>query len=216
VSHRWTFHLSGLPGLDLANTVSWRRSARPIERLEGYGSLVEWARQGGLLTAAEARRVEREAKRHPAAAARVLARARALREALYRIFGGLADGVAPARADLALLDRELHEALDHVHLIPTRGGHALAWPPDVVPLARPLWAAARSAADLLTAGNVARLKTCPSPSCGWVFLDTSKSGTRRWCAMAACGSRAKARRYYARSRSARGRSGQIPHTRRAP
>jgi predicted RNA-binding Zn ribbon-like protein len=216
VSQRGTFHLSGLPCLDLANTVSWRRSARPIERPEGYGSLVEWARQGGLLTAAEARGVERAARRRPAAAARVLARAKALREALYRIFGGLADGTAPAPADLALLDRELHEALDHLHLTRTRGGHALGWPPGPVPLARPLWNAARSATDLLTAGNVARLKTCPSASCGWVFLDTSKSGTRRWCAMWACGSRAKARRYYARGRSAGNRSGQIPHTRRAP
>src|SRR5262249_59340263 len=131
----------------------------------GWGGWVGGGRQGGLLPGAEARRVEREAKRPPAAAARVLARARALREALSRIFGGLAEGAAPAPADLALLDRELHEALDHLHLIPTRGGHALAWPPDVVPLARPLWTAARSAADLLTEGNVARLKTCPSASC---------------------------------------------------
>jgi len=84
-----------------------------------------------------------------------------------------------------------------------RGYPSLAWPPGVGLLARPLWTAARSAADLLIAGNVDRLKTCPSADCGWVFLDTTKSGTRRWCAMWACGSRAKARSYYARRRSRR-------------
>ncbi len=74
----WIFHLSGVAScLDLANTVSWRRSRRPIERLNGYGDFVEWARQGGVLTAAEARTLAQEARRQPLAAARVLARTRA-------------------------------------------------------------------------------------------------------------------------------------------
>ncbi len=180
---RWKFHLSGYPCLDLANTVSWRRSARPIERLEGYGSLIEWARQSGVLTAAEARAVGREIRRRPVKAARMLTRARALREAIYRIFGGLASGSPPDPADVALLDRELHDATRHLRLVRTRSRYVLAWPPGVGLLARPLWTAARSAADLLIAGNVDRLKTWPSADCGWVFLDTTKSGTRRWCAM---------------------------------
>ena len=180
---RWKFHLSGYPCLDLANTVSWRRSARPIERLKGYGSLIEWARQSGVLTASEARAVGREIRRRPVKAARMLTRARALREAIYRIFGGLASGSPPDPADVALLDRELHDATRHLRLVRTRSRHVLAWPPGVGLLARPLWTAARSAADLLIAGNVDRLKTCPSADCGWVFLDTTKSGTRRWCAM---------------------------------
>jgi len=204
VTPRWKFHLSGYPCLDLANTVSWRRSARPIERLKGYGSLIEWARQSGVLTASEARAVGREIRRRPVKAARMLTRARALREAIYRIFGGLASGSPPDPADVALLDRELHDATRHLRLVRTRSRHVLAWPPGVGLLARrPLWTAARSAADLLIGGNVDRLKTCPSADCGWVFLDTTKSGTRRWCAMWACGSRAKARRYYARRRSRR-------------
>ena len=200
---RWKFHLSGYPCLDLANTVSWRRSARPIERLEGYGSVIELARQSGVLTGAEARAAEREIRQRPAIAARMLTRARALREALYRIFGGLASESPPDPTDVALLDGQLHDAMRHLRLIRTRSGHVLAWPPGVGLLARPLWTAARSAADLLIAGNTNRLKTCPSADCGWVFLDTTKSGTRRWCAMWACGSRAKARRYYARRRSRR-------------
>ena len=35
------------------------------------------------------------------------------------------------------------------------------------------------------------------PSCRWLFLDTSRNGRRRWCSMATCGSRIKARRHYA-------------------
>ena len=222
MTKRWIFHRSGgRLSLDLANTVSWRRSPEPIERLPTYRDLVEWARQSGVVTTPAARALERAAGRRPAAAARILARARALREAIYRVFAGLAAGRTPASEDLALLDRELHEAFRALHLSPARSGFTLAWPlDDGPPFALPLWAAARSAAEVLTSADPRRLKTCPSARCGWIFLDVTRSGTRRWCAMEACGSRAKARSYYARRRGRaaaspprRGRGGAIstPH-----
>lgn len=205
MTKRWIFHRSGGSlCLDLANTVSWRRSDEPIERLPTYGDLVEWARQSGIVTAPAARTLEREARRRSAPAARILARTRALREAIYRVFAGLADGRPPEPADLAHLDREFHDAFRALHLTPTRSGFTLAWPLDDGPLALPLWAAARSAAEVLTSADPRRLKTCPASNCGWIFLDVTRSGTRRWCAMEACGSRAKARSYYARRRGSRG------------
>jgi len=42
---------------------------------------------------------------------------------------------------------------------------------------------------------------CPGEGCGWLFFDTSKNRSRRWCAMEDCGNRAKARRHYRRSRA---------------
>ena len=198
------FHLSGRPCLDLANTVSWRRSQRPIERLSTYADLIDWARQGRWLTPGEVRALAQAARRQPARAARVLARACRLREALYRIFSGLAGGGQPASADLAHLDRELRDAFRNVQLRLTRAGATLAWSCAPGDLARPIWIAARSAAEILTTDNLRRLKTCPSSTCGWLFLDTTKNGTRRWCDMRVCGSRAKARTYYA-SRVARRR-----------
>ena len=151
-----------------------------------------------------------EARRRPIAAARMLARTRALRETIYRVFSGIAVGTQPNGEDLAHLDRELHEALRNLHLTPTRSGAILAWSRDRGQLVRPLWSAARSAAEVLISDDVRRLKTCPASNCGWVFLDTSKNGTRRWCDMQVCGSRAKARSYYAR------KSGQRRQARRAP
>ena len=47
-------------------------------------------------------------------------------------------------------------------------------------------------------GRLARVRRCPGPSCGWLFLDTS--GRRRWCSMTTCGSRVKMRRLYERRR----------------
>jgi predicted RNA-binding Zn ribbon-like protein len=45
-----------------------------------------------------------------------------------------------------------------------------------------------------------RVRLCANAQCLWLFLDQSKGGTRRWCDMAACGNRAKARRHYQRMR----------------
>lgn len=58
-----------------------------------------------------------------------------------------------------------------------------------------------SAAGLLAdPREMARLKTCPGAGCGWMFVDETKNGRRRWCMMETCGNRAKAARHYERNR----------------
>jgi predicted RNA-binding Zn ribbon-like protein len=64
-----------------------------------------------------------------------------------------------------------------------------------------LWPVARSAAELLTSERAGRVRECASETCSWLFLDGSRNGRRKWCDMASCGNRAKARRYYARHRT---------------
>jgi predicted RNA-binding Zn ribbon-like protein len=48
-----------------------------------------------------------------------------------------------------------------------------------------------------------RLKLCGSQSCRWAFFDRSKNHSSRWCTMASCGNREKARRFRSRSTRAR-------------
>jgi hypothetical protein len=45
-----------------------------------------------------------------------------------------------------------------------------------------------------------RVKACRGPDCGWVFVDRSRNGSRRWCQMSECGNRAKAAAFRARAR----------------
>jgi predicted RNA-binding Zn ribbon-like protein len=47
-----------------------------------------------------------------------------------------------------------------------------------------------------------RLKLCGAPACRWVFYDRSRNHSSRWCSMASCGNRQKARRFRERSRTA--------------
>jgi predicted RNA-binding Zn ribbon-like protein len=50
---------------------------------------------------------------------------------------------------------------------------------------------ARDAIDVLGGPRAVRLKRCQGSRCSLLFVDTSRSGRRRWCAMERCGNRAK-------------------------
>ena len=55
--------------------------------------------------------------------------------------------------------------------------------------------AVRAAVELLTSDAVEHIGRCADDSCGWLFLDTTRSRTRRWCDMKVCGNRNKVRRF---------------------
>jgi predicted RNA-binding Zn ribbon-like protein len=65
------------------------------------------------------------------------------------------------------------------------------------PAWRPAVRAAASLLDLLEQAP-GRTKHCENPACVLWFFDTTRNGTRRWCSMAVCGNRMKARRHYDR------------------
>ena len=49
-------------------------------------------------------------------------------------------------------------------------------------------------------GHDDRIRICANDTCRWIFYDESRAGRRRWCDMATCGNRAKARRHRARQK----------------
>lgn len=52
--------------------------------------------------------------------------------------------------------------------------------------------------------ELSRVKKCPGPNCGWLFLDETKNARRKWCIMETCGNRAKAARNYAKKTHGQG------------
>jgi predicted RNA-binding Zn ribbon-like protein len=50
-------------------------------------------------------------------------------------------------------------------------------------------------AGAMAAGTWSRLKACQADGCGWAFYDHARNRSRRWCSMAVCGNRTKARSY---------------------
>jgi predicted RNA-binding Zn ribbon-like protein len=54
----------------------------------------------------------------------------------------------------------------------------------------------------LTQCRPGRLRPCANDECRLFLIDRSKSNLARWCSMAVCGNRLKARRHYERARNA--------------
>lgn len=52
-----------------------------------------------------------------------------------------------------------------------------------------------AAVAALSPDDWARLKVCPAHDCEWVFYDSSRNRSRRWCSMEGCGNRSKVRAY---------------------
>jgi predicted RNA-binding Zn ribbon-like protein len=198
--------------LDFANTLSNRLQA-PRENLRRYDDLLRFGRQTGSLEAADVEVLEAAAAAHPQRAAATLRRALELREAIYGTFSALAADARPRSSDLEALNAALRQALSHLEVHPQPGaagdgsragstaGFAWAWGGAGDAIDRPLWPIVRSAADLLTSAEAAAVRECAAETCAWLFVDRSPAGRRKWCDMAVCGNRAKARRHYRRRRA---------------
>jgi hypothetical protein len=56
-----------------------------------------------------------------------------------------------------------------------------------------LWPVLRAAADLLASDESAQIRECGGEDCGWLYVDRSRNGLRRWCQMEVCGTKEKSR-----------------------
>lgn len=179
----------GSLSVDFANTVDWTGDGVEVEvadALTEADSLDRWGRR-------------MEVSGRPGGRPE-LARARVLRSALHRIFSSLATPEQPDAGSLATLHSTYAEAVAAGRLAPRRDGRVrLEWRDDEPRRVR-FAVAADAVALLADSDRVGRLRRCPGRDCGWIFID--RSGRRRWCSMATCGSREKMRSLYARRRAA--------------
>jgi predicted RNA-binding Zn ribbon-like protein len=193
--------VGGSVALDFANTLGGMHTSPTHEHLIEYADLVEFGRSAGTISPSQGRRLIGEAEREPARAAAVLRRAISLREAIWRVFDAFAKNARAEPTDLATIHEEELAALRHARFQPSAADVDYAWS-DEVPLDRPLWAIARSAADLRRSKEeLSRVRECGSATCEWLFIDKSRNHTRRWCDMNDCGNVAKVRRFRARQRA---------------
>lgn len=194
--------IGGRLSLEFVNTVD-THDPRIDDKLTAYADLVWWALRVGMLDEAATRPLFARAEADLAAAADVLARAVELREAIYRVFVAARSGGAADDADQAVLNRELSRALGWLRVRAEGGAFAWGWQEEAE-LDRVLWPVVRDAAELLVSGDLRRVGKCCGDGCDWLYLDTSRNRSRRWCDMQSCGNRAKARRHYHRAKGGAG------------
>ena len=185
--------------MDFANTADWHASDYPIESLTSYSELVLWSNHADILNEKQGKRLLREASHRSEDASAVLKRSIYLREAIYRIFSTISDGKMPQEDDLAIFNTELSKAMARSEIIVEADEFGWNWTGRGDEIDQMLWPIVHDAARLITSKERYRVGKCMDDKCGWLFLDTSRNRSRRWCSMKDCGNRAKARRHYKRS-----------------
>ncbi len=178
---RWAVHhfINRHPALDFANTVVYRHLPdRREDRLTYIVLVRSWARAAGL----------------PASSRLSMQQVRAAREAIDGFFRG-STGSEPDvlswrrliglyAANTSLLNFVIAD--DGLHPSHPKGSDFLGL-------------VLHSAVALALAPGIRRVKACPA--CGWLFLDRTRNGSKRWCITALCGNRAKTRRHYRRRKA---------------
>jgi predicted RNA-binding Zn ribbon-like protein len=188
--------------VDLANTVN-SRDEDPADWLDGYPRLLEWAALTGSFDPDVLRRLGRRASRDRAGAARALRSIKELREALHGVLSAIAVDDDPPADDVRRLERSWKGAVAHGRLDVSDGEARIRLDVEASVLASLEHEVAIRAIELLQSLPQERTRVCAGPRCGWLFIDRSKAGRRRWCDMATCGNAAKSRRHYQRSRARR-------------
>lgn len=192
--------IGGHPALDLVNTVSWRQDAdRRRENLAVPLDLLTWAQRTGVLDERQIVAMRRATAQETETAEGVLGRVRELREELYRHLTDRID--RPGGAPQIEEGSPLHLAFADAVAVSSLAGAPARWslePHRLPDLPRVL---VLHALDLVQTMSPDRLRRCDDRGCGWLFLDTTRNHSRRWCSSSECGNRDRARRHYARNRT---------------
>lgn len=178
--------VGGHVALDFANTVSWRGTSRQVDHIDNVPALMRWARDAGLIGDMAAMPEDQDA---------FLAQAHRLRSAVRGTFEAVVAGTS-ARSDRAVLLDIARSCLASAELSGAPAELRYARTEDTI-----LGAIAWGAIALLGSARIGRVKICEPDNCRWLFLDTTKNGSRRWCDMGACGNRAKAAQHRTRLKS---------------
>jgi predicted RNA-binding Zn ribbon-like protein len=206
--------MGGHPALDFVDTLGGMRGEDPKpedEYLRSYEDLVTFGLKAGTLSERSARRLRRVARERPREAHAVLEDARRRRDVLDAAFRPISQGKAPPASVLKELRDFGAEAMTRGELVASEDGFEWSWE-RYEGLDMPLWPIAHAALELMAGGPLDRLKTCGR--CRWLFLDTTKNHSRRWCSTEECGTEVKKERYVARRRARRAGSSSVDgHTR---
>ena len=180
--------VGGALTLDFINTVG-NRLGDQREYLRSPQELKRWIRLAGLMGN----------QREISISRMQLAELLSIREELYQLFKPAAGGKTLPKPAVERLNRRLAAVMPYRQLAPADDGFAWGWRLRSRDAARLEAYILFDAAELVTSGRFRKIRECAGGPCGWLFLDRSQAGRRRWCSMEDCGNRDKVRRYYRRS-----------------
>ena len=184
--------------LDFVNTIHDRINEPERDYWITPVHLLQWALKAGCIMPKDYEALLKNIESSPEQAPKLLKESIRLRALLYSIFYPLSLGKKMAGEDLDAFNVILSKCLSHLRLKAHDKSVSQNWqfkPGDSMIIMVPV---TYSAYELLLSDKLDRIKECSN--CGWLFLDTTKNGTRRWCSMSTCGSIVKAKEWYHRNK----------------
>jgi predicted RNA-binding Zn ribbon-like protein len=192
--------IGGELALDFANTSSGRGWPTHEDHLWRAKDVVDWAQHAKVIKPADAQSVRSAIESDVKLGALLLKRARELREDIYATSFDLAAGRPAPEPRVDSITRAHAACLARARLTLVDGRYVWSWNAAKSPIEAILGPISLSALTTLTQADLSRVKQCQGERCGWLFFDTTKNKSRRWCEMEVCGNRAKQKRHNARAR----------------
>ena len=181
---------------DFLNTLELENGAL-VERLTSLPTAADWLADAGVVP--DATTITRLARR-PADEPAVLERIVRTRTALRDVSHAVAHEESPSAVAIDEVNRAL-AGRERVELIAAADGVRLGHSHVGDAIDDALARIAEPIVREIGSGHDDRIRICANDTCRWIFFDESRGGRRRWCDMATCGNRAKARRHRARLRA---------------
>lgn len=193
--YRYQF-VAGNLALDFVNTVAFRADpGKKKDHLQRSEDVRRWASQAQL---PDRTAINSEINSGPLMGTAALRRIRAVREQLFAVFHAIASDDPIPAGTLVRVGKALHDCRAK-RCLSTEGAEVRwTWRPGARSTDYVLYPILTAAAKLLTSASRGLVRQCEDAGCGWLFLDRSNARKRRWCNMADCGNRNKARKYYRR------------------
>ena len=196
-------HIAALEdGMDFINTLEFGRQG-PDEDLQKPEDALRWFEEHDLLHRESLEELQALAQVAPKQGDRILSRVRRVRGAMRELVEATVERRPPDPSQLAELNRALRTHYIY-ELVPAPDGVSLDHRHEGDPVDGALARLAESLAREISQGDPDRLRICANETCRWVFVDTSRTGRRKWCDMSTCGNQAKAARFRERQKAKTG------------
>jgi predicted RNA-binding Zn ribbon-like protein len=184
--------------LDFVNTVPDRKDGTDRDLLQSWQDVLYWARKAKVIDSASLSALEKTATDKERPAREFFSESIQLRSLLYNLFYPISHEQRVKQPDLDAFNRIMAKFSGHLVLATAQKGFTQRWQFESGHFNTVVAPIVKSAQDLLLSDRLYRVKECPN--CGWLFLDGTKNGKRRWCSMEECGSQVKALEYYYRKK----------------
>jgi predicted RNA-binding Zn ribbon-like protein len=185
--------------LDFINTVHDRTEATLRDYLLAPQDCLYWARKKSLVSPVEYRKLQSLLEANRNGSDEWFSNVLMLRECLYQIFSAVAQKKRVQSGDLQFFNGYLSRYFSHLKISFDRDRFTEGWDFDAPALEHIFAPIIKDGRRLMLEESMDKIKECPN--CGWLFIDTSKNGRRRWCSMDTCGSMVKSLDYYYRKKA---------------